>query len=106
MRLTFSLTSCCWSLESSDRSIPFEVEGPASDSGELGVRFGLRVGTGSGDSAGVTCSGDELVVVPGGERADPLTGSSDLLSRLAADFRILCETASVRSEKRRHQRDK
>lgn len=64
--------------------MPFEVEGPASDSGELGVRFGLRIGTGSGESAGlaVSCSGDELVVVPGGEVADRLPGSSDLLSRL------------------------
>ena len=67
VRLTFSLaTCCCWSPESSDRSISLRAEAPASDSGELGVRFGLGVncGTGTGDSAGddvVCCSGEEEV---------------------------------------------
>lgn len=77
--VTFSLAPCICSPESSDRSIPFE--GPASDSGELGVRFGLRVGTGESEAA-ASGSGEELVVVPGGDVADRPAASSGLLSRL------------------------
>ena len=87
--------TCCCSLESSDSNMPLEVEGPASDSGELGVRLGLwgswEAGTGESEGEAATCSGEELVVVPGGEAAaaERLLCSSALLSPLRLDFRIL-----------------
>lgn len=61
-----------------------------------------ETGTGESEGDAASCSGDELVVVAGGEVADRF-GSSGLLSRLRLVFRILSERGEMSTVAGRHE---